>query len=98
MYILVPQTSHVEDIQRHMHGFQLNVTLGIEHATSRASIVTAFVDVHIKLAGIDRHLTSQICILYFHLVFTPSVDMNINRNVNCDLTGNRWNMKILARR
>ena len=24
----------------------------------------------------DRHLTSQICILDLHLVFTPSVDMN----------------------
>ena len=42
--------------------------------------------------------TSQICILDFHLLFTPPVDMNINRNVNCNLNGNRWNMKILARR
>ena len=47
MYILAPLTSHVVDI-RHIHGFQLNVTLGIEHVISRASIVTAVVDVHIQ--------------------------------------------------
>ena len=82
MYILVPLTSDVEDKQRHIQGFQLNVTLGIELVISRASIVTEFADVHVLPAGMDRHLTSQISILDFHLVFTLPVDMNIYRTVN----------------
>ena len=47
MYILAPLTSHVEDKDIYME-FELNVTLRIEHAISRASIVAAFVDVHIQ--------------------------------------------------
>ena len=69
MYILVPLTSHVEDIQRHIQGFQLNVTLGIERVISRASIVTAFVDVHIQARWngsssnqSDLHLRFSSCI------------------------------------
>ena len=98
MYTLSPLTSHVEDTHRHIHEFQLNVTPGIEHVLSRASIVTAFVDVHIQARWnasssnqSDLHLRFSSCIYTAH-----GYEHQQERELN--LPGNRWNMKILGRR
>ena len=97
MYILAPLTSHVVDI-RHIHGIQLDVTLGIEYVISRASIVTAFVDVHIQASWNGSSSNqSDLHLIFSSLIYTAR-GYEHQQGVNCNLTVNRWNMKILARR
>ena len=97
MYILAPLTSHVEDI-RHIHGFELNVTLGIENVISRACIVAAFVDVHIHARWNGSSSNQSDLHLSFSSFIYTAHGYEHQQGVNCYLTCNRWNMKILASR